>query len=458
MYQRRPFTSPDTVGSLVFDQLRGTSFMTELLIVLTMIAVVAAAVLEKTPEGVRVNLKRLQPIWESATRKVSESATKLQDAEHERRVSSWQTVGVPESRIEEFNAVWGKAPDGPRNLGYWRTAMDCENQEATEWRRVFNKVEACQPWQRAGVTPHDAQTWLGLDREMNPIVARQWMDTGMQPAVAYSWHSRSYTPDTVGKLSAGGLLTYGDATRMLIVCAERGMQFENLNFATWIEAGFQNEIASIFSWMDSGFSASEAAPWHVMRLDAKTSRGWVNAGFSPNESAFWVENNFLIDNAKELFNHGFRASTMMPWRSHWHDVEFVTTWRQVGFTSSEEAQAWADHGFAPTDAAQWRDTKHFKPETALEWSQHQFTPNTATTWKTAGISAERARLWLHGGTVDPRAIMECDQLISKAGLTQELEKTITEICQKIRQGSSAEDLRRFVYLKLPPQGGDIGIA
>ena len=432
--------------------------MTELLIVLTMIAVVAAAVLEKTPEGVRVNLKRLQPIWESATRRVSVSATKLQDAEHERRVSSWQTVGVPESRIEEFNAVWGKAPDGPRNLGYWRTALDCENQEATGWRRVFKKVEACQPWKRAGITPHDAQTWLGLDQEMNPIIASQWMEIGMQPAVAYSWHSRSYTPDTVGKLSAGGLLSYDDATRMLIVCAERGIQFENLKFATWIEAGFQTEIASIFSWMDSGFSASEAAPWHVMRLDAKTSRGWLDAGFSPKDAGFWVENDFLIDIAKKLFVHGFKESTIEPWRSRWHDVEFVVAWSKAEFSSSEEAQAWADHGFAPTDAAQWRDTKHFKPETALEWSQHQFTPDTATTWKTAGISAERARLWHNGGTVDPRAIMECDQLISKAGLTQELEKTITEICQKIRQGSSAEDLRRFVYLKLPPQGGDIGIA
>ena len=432
--------------------------MTELLILLTTIAVVAAAVLEKTPEGVRVNLKRLQPIWESATRRVSESATKLQDAEHERRVSSWQTVGVPESRIEEFNAVWGKAPAGPRNLGYWRTALDCENQEATGWRRVFKKIEACQPWKRAGVTPHDAQTWLGLDREMNPVVARQWMDTGMQPAVAYSWHSRSYTPDTVGKLTAGGLLTYDDATRMLIFCAERGIQFENLDLTNWVEAGFQNEITSIFDWMDSGFSASEAAPWHAMRLDATTSRGWVDTGFSQNDAWFWVENNFSIDVAKKLSDCGFRGPTITPWRSRWHDVEFVTAWSQVGFTSSEEAQAWADRGFAPQDAAEWRDTKYFEPEAAYEWSQQQFSPNLATLWKTAGLTAGRAHLWHSGGATNPAVIMECDLLISKAGLSQDLEKTIAEICQKIQQGSSAEDLRRFVYLKLPPQGGDIGIA
>ena len=431
--------------------------MAELLILLTTIAVVAAALLEKTPEGVRLNKNRLEDAWQSVSRKLSASAKRLHESDRERHASAWRTVGVSESRIEEFERVWGKAPSGPQSLGYWRTALDCENQEATDWRRVFRKVEICRPWKQVGIPAHDAQTWLGLDREMNPQVASQWMRTGMRPEVAYSWHSRAYSPDGVERLSAGGLLSYDDATKLLIVCADIGYAFESIDFKMWFEAGFRDDITSVFSWIASNFTATEASPWHAMRLDANTSRSWVDAGFSASEAQFWVENEFSVSTAKTLFEHGFRGPTITPWRSRWHDVEFVTAWSTAGFASSEEAQAWADHGFSPIEAARWRDTKAFDPESAREWSKHQFSPDKATPWKTTGLTAERAQMWAKGGIVEPVTVRGFDSLLTEGGVSRDVPKIIGQICERISRGDSSGQIEQIILREFPAIGGDIGV-
>jgi hypothetical protein len=308
-----------------------------------------------------------------------------------------------------------------------------------------------------GIPAHDAQTWLGLDREMNPEIASQWMRTGMRPEVAYSWHSRAYSPDGVERLSAGGLLSYDDATKLLIVCADIGYAFESIDFKMWFEAGFRDDITSVFSWIASNFTATEASPWHAMRLDANTSRSWVDAGFSASEAQFWVENEFSVSTAKTLFEHGFRGPTITPWRSRWHDVEFVTAWSTAGFASSEEAQAWADHGFSPIEAARWRDTKAFDPESAREWSKHQFSPDKATPWKTTGLTAERAQMWAKGGIVEPVTVRGFDSLLTEGGVSRDVPKIIGQICERISRGDSSGQIEQIILREFPAIGGDIGV-
>ena len=432
--------------------------MTEILIALTTIAVIASAVLERTPEGIRLNTKRINGLWQSAANKLSTSARTLHDNDRERSSAAWRTVGVTDSRIQEFEQVWGKAPIGPQTLGYWRTALDCENQEATEWRRGFKRVEVCRPWKHAGVDARDAQTWLGLNRDINPQIASQWMRAGLRPDIAYSWHSRGYTPDKVTKLSAGGLLSYDDATELLIVCADRGVAFETIDFKAWMDAGFRDDITSVFSWIASNFTASEAGPWHALRLDAAKSRSWVNAGFTASDAQFWVEHEFSIEPAKKLFDLGFRETTITPWRSRWHDIEFVTSWSGAGFTSSDDAQQWADHGFTPIDAARWRDTKTFDPESARDWSKQRFSPDNATPWKTAGLSPHRARLWSESGATDATTVKQFDQVIDDAKISSGLKKITDGVCERLRTNQSRDDVILFI-LGFSADGptGNIGI-
>jgi len=392
----------------------------EILLILTILAVAAGTAIERTPEGIRLSGTRARTLLVQAGSHVRGRYSKAVAKRADDKIAQWSAVGVLGDRAVGINATtWGDAPRGPRELSYWRSALDCDANEATGWRSLSPDLDRWLKWRAAGVDVEDARKWFYIDDSVPAERASAWNVAGFDPVVAITWLRQNYSVDDALKLSYDGLLTYEDATELSLVGRLAVLNVSELPINDWIGSGFRGRIREIVEWVALNFSANEAKEWRAAVGTATASASWRNLGFQPHTAAAWLQHGCSGEQARKFLAAGVVAdpadsitpstnvsiSNLKRWKlnheleSFWADqqVERVCEWLHAGFTDAEEVAAWIGLGLSPRVATSWKNVARLSHDVAREWIHEGISPHTASEWKHATSLPTLARKWMSNG-------------------------------------------------------------
>jgi hypothetical protein len=403
-------------------------------------ALLLKACIVETPDGHKIDLRRLPKIgsdlarfasWltrpilaiaqkrgvdlpPALTEKINESRAKRVAENSKRNSDGWSAVGVTDAAlVNRCIEIWGPHPEGPRKLGDWRAALGCSVEEANEWRSISPNLTRWTEWKAEGLLPSDASGWLSY-KSISPPETRLWIDAGFTSEIASTWRDRGYSPEDAAEQSYGGVLSFPDARALSAELSAASIESSQINVRDWIDCGFSGlGLTSIPLWISLGFLPNDAQKWGNYPV---ASAEWRAAGFTPEEFTIWksVHSSISAETAQQWIAAGISAQEFTAWKNS--EINYAVEWKSASFTSEEIAQQWSTQGFSATEAAPWK--------------RSQVTP-------------QRARLWIDAGQTDPRLVLNINRMAPD----------LPPILEKLKTGMSMNEIE----LELDSSPGDIGL-